>query len=142
MASNEEYGATPFRDRYPAALGLSWRQRFDAGHAIDVPCIDFGAAVLVLLPAESFVQYQLWAQELRPDATVLAMGYGECAPGYIPTAKDAAEGYDDYYSWVAFPECESTIRSALRDVLTPDAQTKIPALHMLLSRTSPQRDSQ
>ena len=111
--------ARTFRERYLAALGLSWRQRVDAGHAIDVPCIDFGPALLVLLPAESFVQYQLWAQELRPDALVLAMGYGECAPGYIPTAKDADDGYDDHYSWVAFPECESTIRGALGQVLTP-----------------------
>ena len=106
-----------FRERYPAALGLSWRESFDAGHAIDVPCIDFGSTLLVLLPAESFVQYQLWAQELRPDAMVLAMGYGECAPGYIPTAKDEADGYDDHYSWIAFPECEPTIRAALREAL-------------------------
>ena len=106
-----------FQERYPAVLGLSWRRRYDAGHVIDVPSIDFGAALLALLPAESFVQYQLWAQELRPDAMVLAMGYGECAPGYIPTAKDAADGYNDRYSWIAFPECEPTIRAALREAL-------------------------
>jgi hypothetical protein len=104
-------------ERNTAALGLSWRERYDAGHAIDVPCIDFGPAQIVLLPAEAFVQYQLWAQELRPDSFVMAIGYGECAPGYIPTAKDAAEGYDDYYSWIAFPECEKTLRGALDSVL-------------------------
>jgi hypothetical protein len=32
---------------------LSWRERYDAGHAIDVPCIDFGAAQIVLMPAEA-----------------------------------------------------------------------------------------
>ena len=106
-----------FQDRYQAALGLSWRERLDAGNAIDVPCIDFGKAQLILLPAESFVQYQLWAQEMRPDSTVLAMGYGECAPGYIPTAKDAAEGYNDHYSWIAFPECEQTMLAAIREAL-------------------------
>lgn len=104
-------------DHTTAALGLSWRERYDAGQAIDVPCIDFGPAQIVLMPAEAFVQYQLWAQELRPDSFVMTLGYGECAPGYIPTAKDAEEGYDDYYSWVAFPECEETMRGALQRVL-------------------------
>jgi hypothetical protein len=103
--------------RFEAALGLSWRQRFDSGHAIDVPAIDFGHAQIVLLPAETFVQYQLWAQSVRPDAFVITLGFGECAPGYIPTAEAAAEGYNDHYSWIAFPECEQTIRNALTSVL-------------------------
>ena len=34
-------------------------------------------AQLVLLPAESYVEYQLLAQKLRPDDFVLVMGYGE-----------------------------------------------------------------
>ena len=103
--------------RFEAALGLSWRQRADSGHAIDVPCIDLGAAKIVLLPAESFVQYQLWAQALRPDSFVVTIGYGECAPGYIPTAQAAAEGYHDHYSWIAFPECEASMRQALKTAL-------------------------
>lgn len=100
-------------DRFDAALGLSWRQRTDAGYAIDVPAIDLGIAQIVLMPAETFVQYQIWAQEMRPDTMVMALGFGECAPGYIPTAQDAADGYDDHYSWIAFPECERTMRNAL-----------------------------
>jgi hypothetical protein len=103
--------------RFEAALGLSWRQRTDAGYHIDVPALDFGAAQIVLMPAETFVQYQLWAQEMRPDAMVMTLGFGECAPGYIPTAQAAAEGYDDHYSWIAFPECERTMREALRAAL-------------------------
>ena len=49
----------PVLDRFDAALGLSSRQRVDAGHPIDVPTIDLGAAQIVLMPAEFFVQYQL-----------------------------------------------------------------------------------
>ena len=103
--------------RFDAALGLSWRQRFDAGFSIDVPSIDFGIARMVLMPAESFVQNQIWAQEMQPDAIVMTAGFGECAPGYIPTARDATEGYDDPYSWIAFPECERTMRDALSAAL-------------------------
>jgi hypothetical protein len=109
--------AAPRLARFEAALGLSWRQRADAGHAIDVPAIDFGIAQIVLMPAETFVQYQIWAQELRPDTTVMTPGFGECAPGYIPTAQDVSDGYDDHYSWIAFGECERTMREALRAAL-------------------------
>jgi len=100
--------------RFEAALGLSWRQRTDSGHHIDVPVIDFGPAQIILLPAETFVQYQLWAQAVRPDSFVMTVGYGECAPGYIPTAQAASEGYNDHYSWIAFPECAATMREAMK----------------------------
>ena len=104
-------------DRFEAALGLSWRQRYDAGHAIDVPAIDFGPAQMVLMPAETFVQYQLWAQAMRPESLVMMLGFGESAPGYIPTAQAAAEGYQDHYSWIAFPECEATMVAAMKAAL-------------------------
>lgn len=103
--------------RFEAALGLSWRRRVDAGHHIDVPALELGPARIVVMPAETFVQYQLWAQEMRPDLFVMTLGFGESAPGYIPTAQAAAEGYDDHYSWVAFPECEATMRQALKAAL-------------------------
>lgn len=82
-----------------AALGLSARQRADAGHRIEVPVIDFGAAALILLPGESYVAYQLLAQRLRPDDFVVAVGYGECAPGYIPTDRAVAEGDTNLHDW-------------------------------------------
>lgn len=108
-----------FRARADAALALSWRARTDAGHAIDVPAVDLGGgrAQIVLLPAETFVQYQLWAQEMRPDSFVMTPAFGECAPGYIPTAEAVAEGYSDSYSWIASPECERTMKAALKAAL-------------------------
>jgi hypothetical protein len=106
----------PFRERNEASLGLNWLARIK--QPIDVPAIDLGPAQIILLPAESFVQYQLWAQQKRPDQMVMTLGFGECAPGYIPTAKDAADGYDDHYSWIAFPECEAPIRKAIDAALT------------------------
>jgi len=72
---------------YRAALGISWRRRAGEGHSIEIPVIDFGAVKLVLAPAETFVQCQLWVQEMRRDSFVMVVGYGECALGYIPTQK-------------------------------------------------------
>src|SRR5262249_26922957 len=67
-----------------AALGLSWRKRIEAGRAIDLPVIDFGSAQFLLLPAEAYVEFQLFAQKVRPRVFTVVAGYGECGPGYIP----------------------------------------------------------
>jgi hypothetical protein len=103
-----------------AALGLSWRKRADAGHKITMPVLDLGSAQLVLLPAESYVEYQLLAQKLRPNSFVIAVGYGECAPGYIPIEKAWQEGDSNLqdWCWVA-PGSEKAMTAALETVLKP-----------------------
>jgi hypothetical protein len=102
----------PAEQRILAAMGLSSRQRVAAGQPIDLVGIDFGPAQIVLFPGESFVAYQLMAQQLRPDAFVLAIGYGECWPGYIPTDAAFADGFHDNWLWVA-PGSEQRMRQAL-----------------------------
>jgi hypothetical protein len=101
-----------------AALGLSWRKRADAGHKIDVPVVDFGAAQLVLMPAESYVEFQLIAQRLRPDSFVVVMGYGECAPGYIPIERawEENDGNLSDWCWIA-PGSERAMTTALEAAL-------------------------
>jgi hypothetical protein len=102
-----------------AALGLSWRKRADAGHKITVPILDFGFAQLLLLPAESYVEYQLLAQKLRPDSFVVTVGYGECAPGYIPIEKAWQEGDSNLHDWCwVAPGAEKAMTAALEAVLT------------------------
>ena len=88
------------------------------GHNIEIPVVDFGAVQLVLAPAEAFVQYQLSAQEMRPDSFVMVMGYGECAPGYIPTKKAVAEGWHDYaWEWADPHSSEDALLPALHAAL-------------------------
>ncbi|WP_347242636.1 hypothetical protein [Thermogutta sp.] len=104
--------------RISAALGLSWRERVAAGKPIEVPCLDFnnGQAFFGVLPAETFVGYQLMAQQLRPDAFVMLAGFGDGAPGYIPTDACWKEGYNDDYCWVA-PMTDALFRDLLAQVL-------------------------
>jgi len=106
----------PVEKRIHAAMSLSSRQRVADGRPIDVPCIDLGPAQIVLLPGESFVAYQLLAQQRGPDSFVLAIGYGECWPGYVPTDQAFAEGFTDQWLWTA-PGAEARINRALRAVL-------------------------
>ncbi len=110
--------ATPPFQQCLAAMGLNWRRRADAGHRIQIPVIDFGSAQILLLPGESYVEFQLAAQAARPDAFVCTAGYGEGACGYVPTVRHIAErdpNLDDW-SWVA-PGSESRMLEAVRKVL-------------------------
>jgi hypothetical protein len=113
--NNEKIG---LGTRAQAALGLSSLKQHPDGHHIDVPMIDFGAAQLVLLPAESFVAYQLFAQQQRPDSFVMTLGFGESAPGYIPTNQAYKEGFREEhgYTWNR-PGAEDIIQAALKKVL-------------------------
>jgi hypothetical protein len=111
------------QERSTAALGLSWQKRCTAGQAIDLPVIDFGPAQFVLLPAESFVEFQLAAQKMRPDSFVVVAAYGECAPGYIPTEQARREGFvqEHGYTWCA-AGAEQTILTALKKALGNEAK--------------------
>jgi hypothetical protein len=86
-----------------AALGLSWKKRVDAGKPIDLPVLDFGSdqsgAAVVLLPAESYVDFQLAVQKLRAKSPVLVAGYGECGPGYIPIERAWKEKDANLNDW-------------------------------------------
>jgi hypothetical protein len=101
-----------------AALGLSSRERVDSGQSVDLPVLDLGPAVLLLLPGECYVEYQILAQQLRSDACVIAIGYGESATGYIPTSLQVAERDPNLrdWCWVA-PSAENMLRKALKDAL-------------------------
>ncbi|NUM52635.1 MAG: hypothetical protein HUU46_03225 [Candidatus Hydrogenedentes bacterium] len=101
-----------------AAMGLSWKMRHDAGQPIETPCVDFGKAKFLLMPAEAFVGYQLMAQHLDRNSFVFTAGYGECAPGYIPTAFSSSEGFNDAqdWCWVA-PNVEEPMKRAMAEAL-------------------------
>ncbi|WP_425613771.1 hypothetical protein NA78x_003612 [Anatilimnocola sp. NA78] len=92
--------------RIDAAMGLSYYHRCQRGQQIDVPLIDFGSAAYLVLPAEMFVGYSLAAQEIlkakQPNKRLLVAGFGECAPGYIPTKQARTEGFaqEHGYCWV------------------------------------------
>ena len=105
-----------------AAMGLSWRQRADAGQRIAIPCLDLGAAQWLVLPGESYVEYQLAAQRMRPDSFVLVAGYGDGATGYIPTERHVAERDGNLHDWCwVAPGAEMRLLEAVRRVLSvPD----------------------
>ncbi len=111
--------STTIFNRNLAAMGLSWRARHAAGEPIDVCAVDFGAAQFLLMPAESFVAYQLAAQRERPDSTVLVAGYGESAPGYIPSESAIQEKFIESHTWCwVGPDAPTPMLQAIREALS------------------------
>jgi len=101
-----------------AALGLSWRYHAGLDNTIDIPVLDFQSAQLLLLPAESYVEYQLYAQSVHPDRFVLTCGYGECGPGYIPIERAWAESDSNLHDWCWIaPGSESVMKRSIRAAL-------------------------
>lgn len=110
-------GEKPFHQCL-AAMGLSWRRRVQQGIPLEIPCLDFGSAAVVLLPGETYVDYQLVAQQLRPDDFICVAGYGDGATGYVPTEAHWQENDANLGDWCwVNPGSESRLRTALAQAL-------------------------
>ena len=104
----------PVAKRNMAALNLSWLKREKV--PIHLSCLDLGVASIVHLPGEPFVEYQLAAQQNRPDQFVCVAGYGDDGIGYIPTDKAFFEG--GYEPTVALaPPSENKINESLKKLM-------------------------
>jgi len=57
-------------ERLSAAGKLAFVLRRQAGQPIDLSCLRLGNAYVLHMPGELFVEYQLAAQAMKPDATV------------------------------------------------------------------------
>ena len=103
-------------NRITAAMGLSSLDRVERGEPIDLPCFDFGGVKMILFPGESFIRYQLMAQSFAKPNPLIAIGFGECWTGYIPTEDAFREGFDHGWRWVA-EGCEPLIEAKLKSLL-------------------------
>ncbi|MCB1228056.1 MAG: hypothetical protein KDK99_19785, partial [Verrucomicrobiales bacterium] len=73
-------------DRMRAARDLVFLRRTRGGHRISLGCLRLGPARVLHMPGELFVEYQLAAQQMRPNDFVAMAAYGDYGPGYIGTA--------------------------------------------------------
>ena len=95
--------------RNNGAYQLAWLKRRD--RPIDFVCLDLGKARVLHLPGEPFIEYQLKAQELRPEEFVCVAGYGDDGPGYIPTNRAFLEGGYEPTVALAAPSEELMIKT-------------------------------
>lgn len=104
------------KTRIQAAMQLSYRQRL--AEPIPVTRLSFGDAAHILhLPGESFMEYQKFAQSLRPSSWMAVASYGDCGPGYICMENSFAEGgYEPSDSFVS-GRCEAIMKDAIAKLL-------------------------
>ncbi|MBI5801647.1 MAG: hypothetical protein HZA92_13115 [Verrucomicrobia bacterium] len=105
-------------DRLRAARDLSFLRRTRGGHQIPVSCLRLGTARVLHLPGELFVEYQIAAQQMRPDDFVAMAAYGDLGPGYIGT--ELAYGQGGYETGIVSrvaPEVEKVLVGAMQHLL-------------------------
>jgi hypothetical protein len=104
------------KPRCRAALMLAYLERSEL--PIEISALHFGDKVSLLhLPGESFMEYQYFAQGLRPNSLVAVPAYGDCGPGYICMEQSFAEGgYEPEDSFVA-PQTEAILKQAITRVM-------------------------
>ena len=108
----------PYHERTKAVLALAWYERLKSRPTVDVSCYGIGPARILHLPGEAFIEYQLYAQSLRPEGFVASAAYGELGTGYICTDKAYSEGgYEPTQSFVG-PPSEARLKTAIREVLS------------------------
>jgi hypothetical protein len=71
------------------------------------------------MPGELFVEYQLAAQQMRPDLFVAMAAYGDYGPSYIGTAIAYEQGGYETQPTSSFvaPQVEGVLRDNLRTLL-------------------------
>jgi hypothetical protein len=89
VLNNPSAGEAP---RLRAARDIAWARRVHGGHAISIGRLRLGEIDILHLPGELFVEFQLAAQQPRPDRFICVAAYGDYGPGYIGTAEAYAQG--------------------------------------------------
>ena len=106
------------RVRMRAARDLVFVRRMNNGHGIPVSCLKLGAARILHMPGELFVEYQLAAQQMRPAEFVAMAAYGDYGPGYIGTKIAYSQGgYETGIVSRVAPTVEKVLTDAMRELL-------------------------
>jgi len=84
--------------------------------------LDTGKLVLIHLPGEMAVEFQLYAQTIQPDRFVAVAAYGDCAPSYVNPASFFQEGGYEASASLVVPESEQRVLAAIRQLAGLPAQ--------------------
>jgi hypothetical protein len=107
------------RTRIRAARDLAWMRRIESGHRIDLACLQLKNTYVLHMPGELFVEYQLAAQDMQPEAFVCMAAYGDYGPGYIGTEIAYSQGgYETGPVSRVAPQVEDVLMGAIADLLS------------------------
>jgi hypothetical protein len=107
-------------NRNRSAMACGWLTRLATKRPILLSRMELGAATVMHLPAETFVEYQLDAHRLRPGSVLATAAYGDGGPWYIPLKRSFAEGgYEPSVALVS-EDTEPMYRRAIGALLRRD----------------------
>jgi hypothetical protein len=114
---------------FARAADLAWMRRRRDGQTIDLTALTIGSARIIHMPGELFIEYQLFAQRLRPDLFVAMAAYGDYSPGYIGTRIAYPQGgYETGTPSRVAPAVEHVLVTALRELVeAKDPQAESPS---------------
>jgi hypothetical protein len=97
---------------------LAWLRRANNGHQIPLTCLTLGKIRVLHMPGELFIEYQLVAQQMRPELFVAMAAYGDGGPGYIGTRLAYSQGgYEVGSPSKVAPDVEDVLTSAMQTLL-------------------------
>lgn len=104
-------------NRNRPAYTVSYLRRVKAGQPIIVSALHVNDATLLHMPAESFIEYQIRAQEAAKKRFVACAAYGDGGPWYLPTEEAFPQGgYEVSVSWCG-PTVEKELWGAAEQAL-------------------------
>jgi len=106
--------------RHRVAMHLAWLRRVASGQPIVLSALEIGPATLLHLPAESFVEYQLRAQEAAPGRFVATAAYGDGGPWYIPVKEAYPQGGYEVSVALTDPAVDDLLTEGLSSLVKPD----------------------
>ena len=109
-------GSESEKQKSKAAVMLAYLRRWKEVPIL-VTCLSLNEDVAILhLPAEAFIEYQLFARDLRPEAFVAVAAYGDLGPVYITLERSFEEGgYEPTDAYVS-GRSEAIMKSAIEKV--------------------------
>ncbi|MBL8848574.1 MAG: hypothetical protein JNG89_02780, partial [Planctomycetaceae bacterium] len=112
--ANKNLGAAA---RNRPSYTVSWIRRYEQGLPIVLSGLHINNVSMLHLPAESFIEYQLGAQQAAPDRFVACAAYGDGGPWYIPTDEAYPQGgYEVSVAWCA-PQIDDILSRGVRELL-------------------------
>lgn len=113
----------PFAQRASAAREIVFMRRMAAGDTIPLGSLRIGSAQILHMPAELFIEYQLAAQQMRPNDFIAMAAYGDNAPSYIGTEIAYTQGGYEVQERVSrvSPAVEAVLMNAMKELLTAKA---------------------
>lgn len=104
-------------NRIRPAMRLAWMERIAKGTPIILSALHVNEVSMLHLPAESFLEYQLRAQQMQPDRFVATAAYGDGGAWYIPVKEAFPEGGYEVSVANCAPAMDDLMSAGIRQLL-------------------------